>query len=262
MKQEEYYYLIHLQYLGFRFHGWAKQPDVKTVHLMVDKTIKYMLGEVRFKTLGSSRTDAMVSAHHMALELFLKTPIDTQTFLADLNLNLPADIKALKVEEVDGSFNIIQSSKTKEYVYLFAQGEKSHPFSAPFICTILEPLDIETMKVGARLFEGLHNFRKYCTKPSPNTVFEREILVSKITSNDILTANFFPKNTYAYHIHSKGFMRHQVRLMMGQLFELGKGNINLNDLRVSIENPDDEALDSIAPASGLMLNKIDFDIGD
>jgi hypothetical protein len=26
---QQYFYLIHIQYLGFRFHGWAKQPNVK-----------------------------------------------------------------------------------------------------------------------------------------------------------------------------------------------------------------------------------------
>lgn len=227
---------------------------------MVDKTINYVLNGLRFKTLGSSRTDAMVSANHSALELFVREPLDLQKFLTDLNLNLPPDIKAIKIDEVDRDFNIIQSPKTKEYAYLFSHGEKPHPFSAPFICAILEDLDIELMKKGASLFLGVHNFQKYCTKPSEGTVFEREILVSEITGNDILSANFFPSQTYAYHVHSKGFMRHQVRLMMGQLFELGKGNIDLNDLQSSIGNPDNQPLDRIAPASGLMLNKVDFNL--
>ena len=30
-----HYYLVHIQFLGFRFHGWAKQPEVKTVHHMI-----------------------------------------------------------------------------------------------------------------------------------------------------------------------------------------------------------------------------------
>lgn len=227
---------------------------------MVDRTIKYVLGDLKFKTLGSSRTDAMVSANHMALELFVRQPLELDQFLNDLNLNLPADIKALKIDEVDSSFNIIQSPKTKEYVYLFAFGAKPHPFSAPFICNIQEDLDIELMQEGAACFEGTHNFKKYCTKPSAGTSFDREVLVSKITSNDILEANFFPKQTYAYHIHSKGFMRHQVRLMMGQLFELGRGKISLADLAKSLSEPDDQSLDTIAPASGLMLNNINFEV--
>ena len=64
-------YLIHIQFLGFRFHGWQKQPDVKTVHEMIDKTLWFVLGHEAYKTMGASRTDAKVSAQHFVFELFL-----------------------------------------------------------------------------------------------------------------------------------------------------------------------------------------------
>ncbi|MGK0489623.1 MAG: tRNA pseudouridine38-40 synthase, partial [Candidatus Endobugula sp.] len=32
--KRRYFYLITIQYLGFRFHGWAKQPMIKTIHQM------------------------------------------------------------------------------------------------------------------------------------------------------------------------------------------------------------------------------------
>ena len=47
-----YFYLIHIQYLGFRFHGWAKQTGLKTLHQMIDKTLPFVLGDKSFKTLG------------------------------------------------------------------------------------------------------------------------------------------------------------------------------------------------------------------
>ena len=57
---KKYYYVITIQYLGYRFHGWQKQPDVKTVHLMIDRTLNFILEGKKFKSLGSGRTDAMV----------------------------------------------------------------------------------------------------------------------------------------------------------------------------------------------------------
>lgn len=255
----KYYYLIHIQYLGFRFHGWAKQPNVKTVHQYIDKTLPYVLGHDDFKTLGSSRTDAMVSANHFVLELFMNEPLDLEPFFHELNRNLPMDIRAIKVEETDATFNAIQSPKIKEYLYLFAFGEKCHPFAAPFMATFMEQLDIEIMKEGALMFQGMHNFKKYCKKPNDNTVFERAVEVSRIEENRVFTASFFPEKSWVYHIHAKGFMRNQIRLMMGQLLRLGRGEIVLDDIRQSIENPDDVPLEYIAPASGLILNKVNFD---
>ena len=69
---------------------------------MVDRTLKFVFGELPFKTLGGSRTDAMVSANDFILELFIEQPIDDEgAFLADFNLNLPADIRALSIEKTD-----------------------------------------------------------------------------------------------------------------------------------------------------------------
>jgi tRNA pseudouridine38-40 synthase len=256
---QPYFYLVHIQYLGFRFHGWAKQPNVKTVHQFIDKTLPFVLGHKNFKTLGSSRTDTMVSANHSVFELFLKEPLDKDQFFHDLNSNLPTDIRAIKIEETDQHFNVIQSPRTKEYMYLFAFGEKCHPFAAPILSSFMEDLDIEQMKKGAKLFVGKHNFKKYCTKPSDKVVFEREIDSSYIEENTIYQANFFPAKSFVYHVHSKGFMRNQIRLMMGQLLKLGRGEIMLDDIEISLNDPDDTPLDYIAPPSGLILNKVNFE---
>ncbi|MDH5367466.1 MAG: tRNA pseudouridine(38-40) synthase TruA, partial [Cyclobacteriaceae bacterium] len=166
---KSHFYLIELQYLGFRYHGWAKQPDVKTVQGMVNKTLRYVLEGIPFKTLGSSRTDAMVSVNSTTFELFTKQEIDTDWLLEIFNKNLPQDIKAISIIETDENFNIIQSAKQKEYLYLFSFGTKNHPFSSPFMTSVQDHLDIEVMKKGAISFKGEHNFKQYSYKPSETT---------------------------------------------------------------------------------------------
>lgn len=255
----KYYYLIHIQYLGFRFHGWLKQPGLKTIEFMIEKTVKFIIGHTDFKILGTSRTDAKVSANHSAFELFVDEPLNIDQLLVDFNRNLPNDIRIIKIEKVDRHFNIINAPRIKEYIYLFSFGEKCHPFSAPLISSFQEFLDIDMMKNGALLFEGKHNFIRYCTKPNSGTIFNREILVSKIKENTIFKANFFPAKSYAYHIHSKGFMRYQVRLIMGQLLSLGRGEIGLCDIKESLKGDNHQPLRHIAPSSGLIVNKIEFD---
>ncbi len=255
---KQYYYLIHIQYLGFRYHGWLKQPGLKTVEFMVEKTLAFIL-EGAFKILGTSRTDSKVSANHSAFELFTNTPLDTETFLIELNLNLPNDIRVLKIKAVDKAFNIINTPKVKEYLYLFSFGEKPHPFSASLISSFQDHLDIDLMKQGAQLFIGEHDFRRYCTKPRPGTQFKREIRVSQIEENRAFSASFFPEESYAYRVQSRGFMRNQVRLMVGQLLSLGRGEIGLKEIRESLRGKECRPLRHIAPPSGLILNKIEFD---
>ncbi|SFC33111.1 tRNA pseudouridine38-40 synthase [Algibacter lectus] len=256
---KKYFYLITIQYLGYRFHGWQKQPDVKTLHLMVDRTFNFILEGKRFKSLSSGRTDAMVSAECAAIELFLFEPIeDLSAFLELFNRNLPQDIRALDIKEVDAKFNIIQNSKIKEYLYLFAHGEKCHPFCAPIMTTILDELDIELMKEGAKLFEGENYLKTYCYKPTDNGIYTREIMLCELVENTLYTANYFPKKTYILRVQGKGFMRNQIRLMMGTLIDLGKGKLTLQDIKDSLKPDNDIKMNYIAPASGLILKNIDF----
>ncbi len=261
MQPTRFYYLIKVQYLGYRLHGWQRQPGFKTVEGLIKKTFKFILPDRRFKILGSSRTDAMVSANESAFELFLEEePVrDFDEFLKILNKNLPPDIKALEIEEVDAKFNIIQHSKQKEYHYLFSFGEKNHPFCAPLMTNIQEDLNIELMMEGAKLFEGLHHFQNFCVRSSGKSIYEREVQFCEIQENSIYTANFFPLKSYVLIVKGSGFLRYQIRLMMGTLIQLGKGELSLEDIRESLKVEVDNQMTYIAPASGLILHKIEFE---
>lgn len=261
MFAKKYYYLIKIQYLGYRFHGWQKQPKLKTIQLMIERTLKFILPGKKLKILGAGRTDAMVSAQEAAFELFLNDEKleSLDEFLKEFNNNLPQDIRALSIKEVSSDFNIIQNSKEKEYLYLFAHGDKFHPFCSPIITTILDTLDIEIMKEGAQLFQGEHNFKSYCYKPSTEGQFSREIGCSELIENELFKANFFPETSYILRVRGKGFGRNQVRLMMGTLIDLGKGKITLQYIIDSLKADSTIVMDYIAPASGLILNSIEFE---
>lgn len=224
---------------------------------MVDRTLKFVFEDQPFKTLGGSRTDAMVSAEDFVFELFLDKPlINEEEFLHQFNLNLPSDIKALGIEKTDKDFNIIQNPKSKEYIYLFAHGQKGHPFSAPFITTLQDHLDIDLMVKGAQIFQGEHDFRAYCKKPKDETISVRTIEHCELLDNTFYNATFFPSPSYAVIFRSKGFMRNQIRLIMGQLFRLGKGEIDLSYMERSLKTEFTDHLDYVAPASGLILQQV------
>lgn len=226
---------------------------------MVDKSLSFVFKHFDYKTLGVGRTDAKVSANHYIFQLFINNEVDQVDFVKEFNSNLPPDFKALSVASVATNFNIIQHPKIKEYLYFFSFGEKNHPFAAPYIVGLEEGLDVELMKKGAKLFEGEHYFHKYCTQPSAQTVFKRTIDCCEIIENDIYTANFFPKQSYYLRVKGSGFLRYQIRLMMYVLFDLGKGEISLDQIEQSLkENNDRKSLKGIAPASGLQLFDIEF----
>tara|TARA_R110000868_G_scaffold4211_10_gene26584 strand:- start:41985 stop:42770 length:786 start_codon:yes stop_codon:yes gene_type:complete len=260
MQKKRNYYLLKVQFLGFRYSGWQKQPGQKTIESMLLKTLKFILPDRKFKILGAGRTDAKVSALEAAFELYLdEDPIlDLKYFLHLFNINLPPDIRILNISAVDEAFNIIQNSKEKEYVYLFSFGEKSHPFCAPYLVTFLEDLAVEKMIGVAKIFEGTHNFKSYTARPQENTKFIRTVNSCEIIENKILKANFFPDKSYALHIKGEGFMRYQIRMIMGVLVQVGKGELTPEDVAFSLTLESEMKLPYVAPGSGLILNKLEF----
>ena len=123
----------------------------------------------------------------------------------------------------------------------------------------IDELDIELMQQGAKLFQGYHNFKPYCFRTTENGIYNREILTCQLIENKLFKANFFPDKTYILRVRGKGFGRNQIRLMMGALIKLGKGEISLKFIENSLKSESVEVMDYIAPASGLILNKIEFE---
>ncbi len=259
MHPKRFYYLIELQYLGFRYHGWQVQPGVKTVELMVKKTLKFILPDNKAKALVCSRTDAKVSANQTYLELFCDRQFpNLEVFLGTFNFNLPSDIKALSIKEVDKKFNIINDTSSKTYHYYFSFGEKIHPFCAAVMTNINFDLDIELMKKAALQFKGEKDFYSYTFRPSENTNTIAEIFDCKIEENTELTASFFPETSYVLKVNGKGFKRQQIRLMMGMLIDLGKHTKTYDFFLKTLDGTQKIKLEHVAPASGLILQNVAF----
>ncbi len=225
---------------------------------MIDKTFSFIFEHNNFKTLGAGRTDAKVSANQFPLQLLLNEAVDTAKLLEDLKKNLPPDIKVLSVELADPKFSVISESKNKQYQYFFYSGDTRYPFCAPFMVQFKGELDIEIMKKGASIFEGQHNFKNYCYKPSEHAQFVRTINKSIIKVNDKCHSSFFPKESWIFEVESSGFLRRQIRLMMGALVRLGQHELSLQDIIKSLDESVNCRESLIVPSSGLLLDKVDF----
>ncbi len=250
------YYLLHLKFLGYRYHGWQKQEKLKTIQGMVDKTIAFITQSNDFKTLGCGRTDARVSAHHFICELFINNELDMILFVEEMNRNLPLDIQLLKMEETDSGFNIIQTTKLKEYRYYFCSGAKPSPTAAPFMAYLGKDLDLKIMEWGAVQYKGLHNFRRFTADSKLNKDFNREIISCGLVPTSEIDQYRCPEDSYMFHVGSKGFLRYQVRLMMGALELLGKHEISKEVFLDYLNEPLGDPVNNIVPGSGLCLHKV------
>ncbi|WP_154858678.1 tRNA pseudouridine synthase A [Cyclobacterium xiamenense] len=258
MQSRPYTYLFRIQYLGLRYHGWQIQKGVKTIQGTLQRTFRYLLGHEDFTLLGASRTDSGVSCLNGAFELFLRQPSDPSTLLQEANENLPPDIRLLSCREVPASFNIIQDVCCKQYGYYFFFGEKPHPFQTGTVAYAGKTLDLSLMAQGAALFEGRHDFRRFCSPGKNTDDFQREITYAAILSAKHSLVPLTPENTFVFRVRSKGFLMHQVRRMAAALFLLGTREMSLEILESALLGREASLLGPKAPAAGLVLEDLEF----
>jgi len=258
MQNRPHTYLFWIQYLGFRYHGWQKQPNLKTIQGRLERVIRYVLDHDNFSILSAGRTDSGVSCERGAFELFNINPIDIDVFIKELNINLPDDIKILGGQRVNSKFNIIQDVIGKEYRYYFTVGEKPHPFSAANIVWVHGDLDIALMEEAAKSFIGEHDFRRFCTKGKNTDNYIRTIYFTSIEKADNLKGPNSPDPIFCFIVKGSGFLMHQVRLMMGALFDVGLGKLTIEDVKEALSSQEYTMLSGKAPSNGLVLHEVKF----
>jgi tRNA pseudouridine38-40 synthase len=259
MNNKPYHYLFRMQYLGIRYHGWQAQKGIKTIQGTLERNFRYVLQHEYFNILGSSRTDTGVSSLNGAFELFLCHAIVVDKLILDVNEYLPSDIRILSGCQSPEKFNIIQDVRHKDYGYYFAVGEKPHPMHAGSVAYAGPALNLSLMKKGASLFEGKHDFRRFCSHGKNTDDFVRNISYSRI-ENPPEDYWFLPKNdVWVYRVKGEGFLMHQVRRMTAALFMLGNGAIVIEDLNKALKSNLKEPLCGKAPANGLILENVSFD---
>ena len=248
-------FLIQFQYLGFRFHGVQVQPGLPSIHSRIHKCLVKLFQENSFSLRFASRTDALVSAEQ---SYFLVMFNDEQSIelLSQALHSLPPDIQILSIKSVHERFILLNQIESKVYHYYFAHSLITHhAYAAPFMTILKEELDMNLIKEAAKRFEGTHDFSNYCYRPRVSTQFIRTINQCKIDINDSLKASFFPETTYKLIVESKGFMRGQVRLMVGAIFRVGRKQMSLDELDQSLTEINPKFVKWMVPSSGLVLHK-------
>jgi len=243
-----------LAYDGHDFAGWQVQPDQVSVQGTLVSAFEHLTGE---KTLpqGSGRTDAGVHALAQTVSVAIESPIPAQNLLRALNNVLPQSIRVLAVEEMPPDFHARHSALAKTYRYRIYRGAICSPFLARYVYHHPYPLDETSMTKAARLVEGEHDFTSFAAvdpekkKEGLEIDNVRTIFHSEWQRQD---------EEFVYTVRGNGFLHHMVRNLVGTFLMIGKGSLQLEDLRRILELRDRSAAAATAPASGLYLVSVEY----
>ena len=242
-----------LSYLGTGFCGYQIQPKGRTVQGELNRAAKELFG-FDCDVTGCSRTDSGVHAKGFVALVSGEDLADIPQESLPLAINslLPDDISVLEATAVDSDFHPRYDVKYKEYVYKIWNGNVKNPFLGDRAFRpsfYISEEAIEQMRIAAHHFVGEHDFTAFMAKGSKITDAVRNVYYADVYAEGELIV---------FKVAADGFLYNMVRIMVGTLVEVARGNIEADDVIKIIDSRNRALAGATAPPHGLYLNKVSY----
>jgi tRNA pseudouridine38-40 synthase len=238
---------IVVAYFGRPFHGWQRQPRQKTVQGELERALSTLIDGHATTVSGAGRTDAGVHAAGQVAHLDLPSAIPPDGLTRGLNGILPPEIRVLSARPVSPDFHARKNARGKLYVYRCVWQAPALPWNDP-LAAVLKPIEDPSLLADAiGLLCGRHDWASF-TVPNPETVS---------TVRTLFQIRMCPRrNGVDFAFLGEGFLRYQVRRMVGALLEVGWGRRTIDQLHELLSDPLPGAPLQTAPAAGLTLERV------
>jgi tRNA pseudouridine38-40 synthase len=197
-----------LEYDGTGFHGWARQPGLRTVEGVLRDALDAVFP--RWDGLAvAGRTDTGVHATGQVASLDVEggPPVDRA---ADaLNAALPEDVAVLESAQAPDGFHARFSARSRSYRYRVITGRRS-ALDARRAFWWPRDADVDALRTAAAALVGEHDFRAFTPTETQHDVFLRNVLAAEWTRDG---------DRLDFTITADSFLRHMVRTLVGTMLE-------------------------------------------
>ena len=286
-------YKMTVQYEGTRYKGWQKQPRIDNTIQGKLETLLSRLLDTDIEVFGAGRTDAGVHALGQVANFWVseerlnafteKFPslkaswsstaaraqalasagknetsgsrrsalvLSQDTMLLEaLNHYLPDDIAIPKIVRASDRFHARYLTSSKWYRYRIRITPYPDVVNRRFLWQYGEALDTDAMVRASRALIGTHDFTSFCGLKMKKSA------VRTITKIDISRPD---ADTIVLDYCGDGFLNHMVRLLTGELVEVGSGRAPESSIQTILEAQKKGAACHTAPASGLTLMEVNY----
>ena len=230
-------------YKGTNYYGWQKQVGFVSVQSTIEEVLSKVY-DSPISITGSGRTDAGVHALRQYFHFDTEKEKDLKQLTYALNKMLPEDIKILSFEKVADDFHVRYNAKRKIYEYRIVLKNKD-PFQDQLAYVYPMDFDFDLFKSALDKFVGKHNYQDFTSKEEDEGGFVREIYEIKVDKKD---------NTISVVFEGNGFMRYQIRNMVGAALNIANKKEGLDFIDYHLkEDKNREIISYKAPANGLYL---------
>jgi tRNA pseudouridine38-40 synthase len=239
---------LEMCYEGTRYKGWQRQSATdNTIQNKLETALSRILNEP-IEVAASGRTDAGTHAKYQVVNFHCKSEMPCADLLAALRRYLPEDIGIYSCKNVSERFHARLNAKTKTYVYRVWNTERPCVFERKFVYVDTRVVDMGAMQEAARYFVGEHDFSAFCANKSM-----KKSTVRYIQNFDI----FHHENEIVFSVTGNGFLHHMVRIMVGTLLEIGRGERQVESIPALFGGKRSDA-GELVPACGLCLMEVTY----
>jgi tRNA pseudouridine38-40 synthase len=244
---------IDLAYDGAAFHGWARQPGLRTVQGDVESALDTVLRTRGTSLTVAGRTDTGVHARgqvaHMDLPDLADPPAPEQ-LVRRANGVLATDVRLLAVRVAAEGFDARFSAQWRRYAYRIADRPSSvDPLVRGQVLTRSRPLDEQAMNRAAVLLLGEHDFAAFCRRrPGATTIRTLLDLVWQRDDRGVLVAT----------VRADAFCHNMVRALVGCLVAVGEGRRRPEWAAEVLARRQRDPAVTVVKAHGLTLEEVGY----
>lgn len=241
-----------IAYEGTEFHGWQRQPELRTVQSVIEQAVRRVARHQVVLT-GAGRTDAGVHAMGQVANFFTNSDIPAIKLFRAIGSRLPKDLTLRRADDVPITFHAQRSALNKLYRYSIhnAPGRPAEHRRHRYTYHFWEPLDLDAMREAARHMIGRRDFAALAGKGH-----QCDTTVRTVRRCDI--ARQFQE--VVFDVIGDGFLYNQVRNMVGTLLEVGRGHWAPERIAEIMASGERQNAGPTAPARGLCMQWIRYDM--
>ena len=239
---------LDLCYDGTRYNGWQRQKvHDNTIQGKIETALSRILGEP-IEISASGRTDTGVHARGQVANFHTESRMDCEEILEQLRRYLPEDIGVYSCREVSPRFHSRLNALEKTYQYRVWNSEMPCVFDRRFVAEFPEELDVDAMQAAALLLLGTHDFSAFCAN--------RKMKKSTVRTIKAFTVERVGEEI-RFTVTGNGFLHNMVRILVGTLIEVGRGERNLESIPELFGGKREQA-GFLAPGKGLCLMEVRY----
>lgn len=241
-------YFFHIAYQGQYFSGWQRQPDAKSVQEVIEQAL-FKIFKIAIPIYGCGRTDAEVHASQFFFHVNLAKEFDFD-LLFRLNKVLPDSIAVFDIVKVEPKAHARFDAVQRKYDYFI------HTYKDPFLSNQSSfyqesNLDLNQMKSAVNLLTKYKDYRAFCTHPNKYEHTNCNVMEADLLVND-------KEDRIRFHIASNRFLGKMIRIIVGQLIKVGKGELSIDEFESHFINLEIDNIVAPARPTGLYLSKVTY----